>query len=227
VELHLFSSPGVAGIEYVVDAFRPYLRREGASVLAYIPAASANAAAYYGYTQKAFSGVGEVRLIDVTTSTPSDFAESLRGADAVCLPGGNAYLMAHRLHRQGYWEHLRDRVVTGLPVIAFSAGTVLCGASMLTSNDIDEWGLADSAGLRLVPWSFNVHYPAEASARAKRDSFLNAQVAAGRESVCALEDGAHLEAGDTRLTLVRGRCWLFCRGQKPRPFEGGVDLNSV
>ena len=61
----------------------------------------------------------------------------LRRAAAVYIPGGNTFLLNHRLHAGGLLPYLRKKIQTGLPVAAFSAGTILCGPNILTSKDMN------------------------------------------------------------------------------------------
>jgi len=227
MDLHLFSSPGTDGIEFVVDACRPYFRGKSTPVLAYIPAAAEVVTSYYAYTLDAFNGLADVVLIDPTTLGPGEFRELLSRAHAVCLPGGNTYLMSQRLHNQGYCELLRQHAMAGLPIVAFSAGTVFCGLSVLTSNDPNDCGTSQFSGLKLVPCDFNVHYPTDDSGQAQPDHFLESHCALHDHPILALEDGAYLRATDTRVTLARGRCWLFRKGQKRGVVRPGIPLDLL
>jgi peptidase E len=227
MDLHLFSSPGEGDIAFVVDACRPYLRGTSSPLLAYVPAGTAPVASYYAHTRDAFNGLADVALLDATTSGLDAFAEVLSRAQAVCLPGGNTYLMSQRLHRHGYCELLRRYASAGLPVIAFSAGTVFCGLSLLTSNDTNDCGTRQFSGLELVPCSFNVHYPADDLARAQRDRFLQSRSIQDAHPLLALEDGAYLRATDARVTLARGSCWLFRKGQSRRVVPTGIPLDLL
>jgi peptidase E len=59
----------------------------------------------------------------------------LREAALAYIPGGNWNLLNHRLHLCKLADYLRKAVAAGPPLVAFGAGTVLCGPNILTSND--------------------------------------------------------------------------------------------
>ena len=115
----------------------------------------------------------------------------------------------------------------GMPIIAFSAGTVFCGLSVLTSNDTNDCDTDQFAGLKLIPCDFNVHYPADNPARPQRDRFLRSYTAQENHLVLALEDGAYLRATDADVRLARGGCWLFRKGQNRSVVRTGTPLDLL
>jgi dipeptidase E len=111
---------------------------------------------------------------------------------------------------------IKERLLGGLPLVAFSAGTVLCGEDILTTNDINCCGCTQFAGLGLVDVNFNVHYPpVEGIERQERDSRLMEYQAFHDIPVIALEDGAYLLANEDGIQLIRGNGWLLKKG-KPK-----------
>ena len=131
------------------------------------------------------------------------------------LPGGNTYLAAKRLHAAGLVDDLRERILGGLPLVAFSAGTVLCGVDILTSNDPNDCGCSDFAGFELLPVNFNVHYPpAEGEERQERAARLRAYALEQHRSVLALEDGAYILVEGGSVKAIRGLVYRFDRHYK-------------
>jgi dipeptidase E len=158
LNLHLFSTPGKDDIRYILDASRPYLEGKDEPVVAYLPAASLGGS-YQEYNEKAFRGLARLETINIELMSLPEMEATLRNAALVYIPGGNAFLLNHRLHISNFLEYLRKKITAGLPLIAFSAGTVLCGPNILASNDMNTVETPYFGGLNLIPFNFNCHYP--------------------------------------------------------------------
>jgi len=207
VHLYLFSSPGEPFLDDILAAARQVLADLREPLVAYLPAA-AEEHHYVRETRAVFRGLAEVRAIKPEIHTSAHMRAVLKRADLLYIPGGNTYLAAHRLHTARLMSDLRQRILSGLPLVAFSAGTVLCGADILTSNDANPFGCTNFTGFGLVPVNFNVHYPSvDGEERQARDARLHAYAAEHHRAVLALEDGAYVRVVDERVEVIRGPVW--------------------
>ena len=134
INLHLFSTPGDRDIRWVVDACRPYLEEDGSSSIAFLPQASLNVHQWLDYTVREFDGLAQIELIDTERMDRSAMESIIRKAQVVYISGGNTFLLNHRLHVSGLMPYLRKKVQSGLPVVGFSAGMIVCGPNILTSK---------------------------------------------------------------------------------------------
>ena len=220
--LHLFSTPGEPFLADILSAVRTILSGLQNPLVAYLPAAATDRH-FVRETKNAFRELAEVRAIKPEIHPVATMRRVLERADLLYIPGGNTYLAAHRLHTAGLMSMLRQRILDGLPLVAFSAGTVLCGADILTSNDANDCGCTDFGGLDLLPYNFNVHYPAvDGEERQARDARLYRYTAEHARSVLALEDGAYMRGAYMRssgeqVEVVRGLVWKFV-DQHKEPF---------
>ena len=55
---------------------------------------------------------------------------------------------------------IQVRVEAGVPVVGFSAGMIICGQNILTTNDDNECGSTEFTGLGFTKYNFVAHYPA-------------------------------------------------------------------
>lgn len=101
------------------------------------------------------------------------------------------------------------RVRAGVPLVAFSAGSVLAGPDILTTNDPNICNCQDFAGLGIVPFRLNVHYPSDDAGRAERDERLAEHLIWDQRPIVALGDGAWIRARPEGTVLVRGPAWRF------------------
>src|SRR5512139_1504382 len=158
MQLHLFSTPGENDIRYIVEASRPYLEDKHDPIVAYMPLASLYAERWLELTQEFFKGLARLEAVNAELMSQREIEDVLRRAALVYVPGGNTFLLNHRLHISGVMPYLRKKVQAGLPFVGFSAGTILCGPNILTSKDLNTIGTPHFDGLNLVPFNFLVHY---------------------------------------------------------------------
>lgn len=221
MEAHLFSTPGDPPIRDIVRASRPFLRRRDNPVVAYLPAACLGDR-YIALTTRCFGRLASVRTIDVEKDSRREIEAVLDIASVLYIPGGNTYVLAARLHNTGLMHALRERVLAGLPLVAFSAGMVLCGPNILTTNDMNVCACDTFSGLALTGHNFNAHYPEEdGEARALRDERIGEYHVFHGNPVLALCDNAHVRVKDGEAELVKGDCWLFEQGRGKRKLEVG------
>ena len=226
MDLHLFSTPGRDDIRDILDACRPYLEGKEDPAIAYLPAGSLGDT-YQEYTEKAFRGLARVETILPELMTLPEMETALRSAALVYIPGGNAFLLTHRLHLSNLIEYLRRKVAAGMPLITFSAGTVLCGPNILTSNNINTVETSYFKGLNLTPFNFNNHYPQDAVAQAGRDEWLNEYHVFHDNPAILLADGACVRVEGKKTRLVQGEAWILRKGEEKQKLAPGVPITLL
>ena len=223
MNLHLFSTPGKEDIRYILEAARPYLEEKDNPIIAYLPAASLGGT-YQEYTEKAFRGLARVATINTEMMTLPEMEAVIRNAALVYIPGGNTFLLTHRLHISKLMDYLRKKVTAGLPLIGFSAGAVLCGQNILTSNDINAVETPVFSGLNVTPFNFNCHYPEDEMARLEKDVWLAEYHVFHDNPVILLADGAYLRVDGKKTQLVQGPAWILRKGQEKQSLAAGKPI---
>lgn len=223
LNLHLFSTPGKEDYCYILEASRLVLKGRDNPVVVYIPAGSLSNASQDA-TEKAFHGLARVETINTEEMTLEEMEAILRNAALVYIPGGNTYLLNHRLHTCKIIDHLSRKVSAGLPVVAFSAGTVLCGPNILTSNDMNMVGTSYFSGLNATPLNFSVHYPDDEIARLGKDDWLFDYHVFHENPVILMADGAYVQVKGKKTSLVRGEAWVKRKGQEKEKLLPGVSI---
>ena len=222
LELHLFSTPGPGfDITWVLEACKRVLRDRREATIAYLPQASLAAEKWLKETERAFRDLARISMIDTETMELAEMEAVLRRAALVYIPGGNTFLLNHRLHTSRLLPSLRKKAQNGLPVVAFSAGAVVCGPNILTSNDLNLVPTPHFDGLGLTPFNFNVHY----SDDARRDDWLHEYYSFHDNPVIMLEDGAYLKVAGKATTLERGDAWCWRAGQEKEKLSPGKPIS--
>ncbi len=222
MQLHLFSSPGEDDIRYIVEASRPYLEQKDDPIVAYMPLASLYAERWMEFHEKAFRGLAQLETINAELMDPREIENVLRRAALVYVPGGNTFLLNHRLHASGVMPYLRKKIHSGLPFVGFSAGTILCGPNILTAKDLNTVGTPHFESLNLIPFNFLVHYDSDGYGQsAVHDQWLADYHFFHGHPVIMLCDGAYVKVDGKKTTLVRGDAWILRKDEEKEKLEQG------
>ena len=217
--LHLFSSPGKDDIRYVIEASRPYLKDRDDATVAYLPLASLFAERWQTDTEDAFKSLARLETINAETMSLTQMEDVVRRAALVYIPGGNTFLLNHRLHVSRLMIFLRKKVQAGLPVVAFSAGTILCGPNILTSKDMNTVETSQFDGLNASPFNFFAHYAMDDYGQSVHDDWLSDYHFFHDNPVVMMSDGAYVKMDGKKTTLVRGEAWILRKGQEKEKLE--------
>ena len=219
MNLHLFSSPGERDdIRYIIDAAKPYLVGKPDAVVAYLPMASLYGEKWLEQTQKYFDGLARLEMLNTEMMDLPQMESILRRAALIYIPGGNTFLLNHRLHISRLIPYLSKKIQAGLPLVAFSAGTILCGPNILTSNDLNSVETPHFDGLSVSPFNFYVHYTGDL----ERDNWLMDYHVFHDNPVIIMADGSHIKIEGRKTQLVVGDAWILRKGQEKERIKPGA-----
>jgi peptidase E len=219
--LHLFSSPGKDDIRYVIEASRPYLESKPDATVAYLPLASLYVERWQEFTAESFKGLARIETINAEMMRLIQMEDIVRRASLVYIPGGNTFLLNHRLHISNLMVFLRKKVQSGLPVVAFSDGAILCGPNILTSKDMNTVGTPHFEGLNATLFNFSPHYPLDNYGQAMKDEWLADYHFFHDNPVITLSDGAYVKVDGKKTTLIRGEAWILRKDMEKEKLEEG------
>jgi len=223
MNLHLFSSPGERDdIRYIIDAARPYLAGKPDAVVAYLPMASLYGEKWLEQTRKYFDGLALVEMLNTEMMELPEMESILRRAALVFIPGGNTFLLNHRLHVSRLMPYLSKKIQAGLPLVAFSAGTILCGPNILTSNDLNSVETPHFDALNATPFNFNVHYIGDL----ERDNWLVDYHVFHDNPVIIMADGSYIKIEGRKTQLVVGDAWLLRKGHEKERIKPGAWITA-
>lgn len=83
-----------------------------------------------------------------------------KSISAVCVGGGNTWLLANKPELITARHHIKRMVLNGnWKYFSASAGTVMSGQSMITTNDMSPIvSIKNTQGFELVPFNINAHF---------------------------------------------------------------------
>ena len=220
MHLHLFSSPGDE-IRYIIEASRAYLEDRTDPTVAYLPLASLYAERWLEDNDRAFKGLARLEIVNTELMDQKEIEDILRRSSLVYVPGGNTFLLNHRLHLSGVMPYLRKKVGSGLPLVGFSAGAILCGPNILTANDLNTVGTSYFEGLNVSPFNFFAHYPLDAYGQSVHDQWLADYHFFHDNPVIMLCDGSYVKVDGKKAVLVRGEAWILRKDHEKEKLEEG------
>jgi dipeptidase E len=155
--------------------------------------------------------------------------ETLAGAQALFMGGGNTYALLGRLRASGLLEAIAERVSAGMPYVGASAGSNVAGPNILTTNDWNVVSLDRFDAIGLVAFNINPHYkaadPAMAPHSETRDDRIREYHVVRANPVVGLEEGSWLVVEDGRVTAEgTARVKLFRPGAEPVWCQAGERL---
>jgi dipeptidase E len=183
---------------------------------------------YARITQGAFGDMGH-ELFSLHTET--DKVKALMNADAVAIGGGNTFQLLRTLYSTELVRAIRVRVMGGMPLIGWSAGSNVACPSIMTTNDMPITEVPTMRAMGLVPFQINPHYTdaiLTGHGGESRDQRITEFLALNqRVGVIGLYEGSLLNVhGDTMTVEGRGMR-LFRHGKAPTDVAAGTTLRTA
>ncbi len=153
------STSTVYGSDYLVYLY-PTLRTffKGVKDILFIPYARPGGISYDAYTQVATTAFAK---IDIAVKGIHEFdnpKEALQEATAIFTGGGNTFELVRQLYEQAIFDTLKTVVESGTPYLGTSAGSNICGVSMMNTNDMPIVYPPSFKTLAFIPFNINAHY---------------------------------------------------------------------
>ena len=222
MRLLLISSSTVHGYGYL-DQPEPEIRAflGTAHRVAFVPFAAHD---HDAYTTKMRERLARMSLEVVSV-------EELDRADAIFVGGGNTFRLLKTLYERNLLDVVRERVRGGLPYIGSSAGTVIAGPTMRTTNDMPIVYPPSFDSLGLVGFQINPHYldadPLSTHKGETREDRIREFHEENLAPVVGLREGSILRVEDGVTTLLGQKtARVFRRGREAAEAEaevGGID----
>jgi dipeptidase E len=166
----LFSNSRMGGgkhLEYAVPILRKFLEPLHVTQLLVVPYASPDVrdgvnthsvTNLLPEAQDTFKKINiDVKLLD-TTLPATEQQKLITNAQALYFTGGNTFQLIKSIYDNEVLEIVQGKIKRGTPVIGVSAGTVIHGPTMKTTNDMPVAYPKSFDSLNTVPFQINAHY---------------------------------------------------------------------
>lgn len=217
------STSTIHGSDYL-EYLLPTLQAFFANVksILFIPYARPGGISYDDYTKKAKNAFDKID-IDVKGIHESDnLKEALKNAEAIFTGGGNTFELVNQLYKQGVLSTLKEALENGTPYLGTSAGSNICGISMMNTNDMPIVYPPSFTTMGCIPFNINAHYldPVQGSKHMgeTRETRIKEFHVFNETPVLGLREGSWLEVLDNTI-LLKGEYSARCFTANTKPFE--------
>lgn len=202
--LLLSNSRDVEG-RYLVHARDALARRlDGVREAVFVPYAGVTTS-WIDYTARAAAALTPLGIALRGVHAGADPAAVVRDAEALVVGGGNTFHLLAQLERHALLGAIRARVAGGMPYVGWSAGAVVAGPTIRTTNDMPIVEPAGFDALGLVGFQLNAHYtelhPPGFQGETRAQRLAEFVIANPGVPVLGLPEGSWLEVDGPRVVL--------------------------
>ena len=240
-KLLLLSNSTNAGEEYLAWPrmyIQDFCRQSGVKKILFIPFAGVNLSAdgvekswdiYEKRVQTIFHSL-DLELYSVHHEKKP--LSVVHRAEAIAFGGGNTFHLVKLLHETGMMKTIRDRVLSGIPYMGWSAGANAACPTLRTTNDMPVSQPPSFGCLNLIPFQINPHFldvnPAGHAGETREQRILEFLTLNRDIYVAGLREGCLLKLTNGKLELFgRHAMRLFRYGTIPRDLLPGEDLGFL
>lgn len=218
---------GSGYLEYILPTLEEFFK--DVNELLFIPYARPSGISYDEYTAittKAFA------TINIDVKGVHEFKnpkEAIKNAQGIFTGGGNTFELVNQLYKNDVLVDLKEVVENGTPYLGTSAGSNICGVTMMNTNDMPIVYPPSFKTLEFIPFNINAHYldPIEGSTHMgeTRETRIKEYHVFNETPVLGLREGSWLEVLGKSIVLkgnYRGR--LFQQNKQPIELESGREV---
>ena len=215
---------GSGYLDYLLPTLSDFLK--DIKTILFLPYARPGGISYDDYTNKVKEAFAKIN-VDVKGihqfKTPK---EAVQNAESIFTGGGNPFELVNQLYKNDVLNTLKEVIENGTPYLGTSAGSNICGISMMNTNDMPIVYPPSFTTLGVIPFNINAHYldPIKDSTHMgeTRETRIIEFHVFNDTPVLGLREGSWLEVLDDEIYL-RGKytARLFRKDKLAIEFEAG------
>lgn len=150
------TNPGEPYLHYPKENIRDFLGKEQIKAL-FIPYAAVTFS-YDQYEKKVSERFREIGHDIVSIHHFDNPVEAVVNANAIVVGGGNTWMLLKTILEKKLLEPVREKVISGIPYIGWSAGSNMACPTIRTTNDMPVAEPESFDAFNLIPFQINPHY---------------------------------------------------------------------
>jgi dipeptidase E len=211
-------------LEYLLPVLRDLFK--GITCILFIPYARPGGISYDAYTAIARKGFAKINIDLKGIHEFKNPKSAIKEAQAIFTGGGNTFELVNQLYIHDLLLDIQKVVNNGIPYLGTSAGSNICGPTMMNTNDMPIVYPPSFQTLGCIPFNINAHYldPIKGSKHMgeTRETRIKEFHAFNQTPVVGLREGSWLEvSNDTIILRGTAPARLFMQHQKPFELESG------
>lgn len=220
---------GSQPLEYLLPALSDHFKE--VQELLFIPYARPSGISYDDYTSKVQKAFDNIQIKVKGIHEFDDAQQAILDAQGVFTGGGNTFELVNQLYQNDVLRVLREAIKKGTPYLGTSAGSNICGVTMMNTNDMPIVYPPSFDTLAMIPFNINAHYldpdPSSTHMGETRETRIKEFHVFNTTPVLGLREGSWLEVQGEQITL-RGslKARLFRQNQDPVELESGSEVRN-
>jgi dipeptidase E len=218
---------GSGYLEYLLPTLSNHFKN--VSTVLFIPYARPGGISYDAYTSIARKAFATINIKVKGIHEFENPKEALKNAEGVFTGGGNTFELVHQIYGNDIFNDLQEVVENGTPYLGTSAGSNICGVTMMNTNDMPIVYPPSFNTLAFIKFNINAHYldAVEGSTHMGETRATRIQEYHGYNTtpVLGLREGSWLHVSGSSITLkgtLTAR--VFKQNEKPYEIESGSEV---
>ncbi|MGC6285438.1 MAG: dipeptidase PepE [Polaribacter sp.] len=218
---------GSGPLKYLLPRLESFF--SGVKTIVFIPYARPSGITYDAYTSNVSKAFAKINIEVKGIHEFDNPRTAVQNAEAIFTGGGNTFELVNQLYKNGLIYVLQEVLSKGTPYLGTSAGSNICGVSMMNTNDMPIVYPPSYETLGMIPFNINAHYldPVEGSTHMgeTRETRIKEFHIYNDTSVLGLREGSWLEVNgeSIRLDGPHTARW-FQQNQTPVELESGFEI---
>ncbi|NGY36190.1 dipeptidase PepE [Flavobacterium sp. XN-5] len=217
-------------LEYLLPELKIHFRN--CKTILFIPYARPSGISHEEYTTNASSAFAKINIAVKGIHEYDDAALAVKNAEGIFTGGGSTFVLVAQLYQNNIITALTEAVKNGTPYLGTSAGSVICGLSMQTTNDMPIVYPPSFKTLGLIPFNLNAHY-LDPDLQSKhmgetRETRIKEFHAYNNIPVLGLREGSWLKVDGDKI-ILKGQlaARVFKQNQAAEEIETGTDISDL
>jgi dipeptidase E len=224
------TNAGEAYLDYPKHEIASFLGKSPVKAL-FIPYAAVTFS-FDDYEKKVSDRFREVGHDVVSIHRFSDPVKAVMEAEAIVVGGGNTWNLLKMIQEQGLIGPVRERVLSGVPYIGWSAGSNMACPTIRTTNDMPITEPASFSAFSLIPFQINPHYldanPDGHAGETREQRIQEFMEINPGLYVAGLREGTLFKIEGSSIELIGPRPMrLFIKGSDPVEYKAGDNLSFL
>ena len=223
------TNAGEAYLQYPIAQIASFL--QGVKEIAFVPYAAVTFS-YAEYEAKVQARFDEIGIKVRSVHRAKDPRKMILQAEAICVGGGNTFVLTKKMQEQGLIQAIRRKISAGTPYVGWSAGSNVTCPTICTTNDMPIVQPESFKAIGAVKFQINPHYldanPEGHAGETREQRILEYIKANPRRWVVGLREGCMLKYVDGKLELIGSRPMrIFKYGVETFEVNSGDDLSFL
>ena len=219
---------GSSYLEYLLPTLKDLF--VDVKTILFIPYARPGGISFDAYTRIAKKAFSKINIDVKGIHEYKDAKDAVKNAKGIFTGGGNTFELVNQIYKNDILSTLKNGIESGTPYLGTSAGSNICGVTMMNTNDMPIVYPPSFNTLDIIPYNINSHYldPIEGSKHMgeTRETRIKEYHIFNGTPVLGLREGSWLNLKNNKI-ILQGKytARLFRQNQKPIELESGVEVN--